>query len=387
VINGETVLFVGGYFEQKGNEVTKYYPGGAMRKYVIPQNMTVNYLLGDQLGSTSLVTDAGGSLLVETRYKPWGEVRWTTQNATLPTRYTFTGQYSYVSDDATDLGAAGFGLMFYNARWYDSTTGRFAQADTVVSGGVQGLDRYAYVGNNPVRYTDPSGHKECESFDENGKCIPPLKEFWVIVCGDDNNLSCASGDGTPLNEYKKQARREGATVVVFDIDDCQAKDVDAAKLYCANQIEAFMADNPGAYTFVGHSAGGSVVIYVVDRTEKGNNGDSVVVGVILLDPDMSIILREKNGRDENENTYEIDLEGEFENIVKAGIPTFVGTSYDNTFFAGYRGNPNYTYKSYTLQDLGVIISDYPDTYYWIAHLALATDLTVSNDAISAISYP
>jgi hypothetical protein len=42
--------------------------------------------------------------VIETRYKAWGEVRYTTPNLTLPTRNTFTGQYSYVSDDATDLG-------------------------------------------------------------------------------------------------------------------------------------------------------------------------------------------------------------------------------------------------------------------------------------------
>ena len=34
-----------------------------------------------------------------------------------------------------------------------------AQADTIVPGGVQGLDRYAYVNNSPVMYTDPSGHQ------------------------------------------------------------------------------------------------------------------------------------------------------------------------------------------------------------------------------------
>jgi len=48
--------------------------------------------------------------------------------------------------------------MFYNARWYDSQLGRFAQADSIVPGGVQGYDRYAYVNNNPVNGTDPSGH-------------------------------------------------------------------------------------------------------------------------------------------------------------------------------------------------------------------------------------
>ena len=52
--------------------------------------------------------------------------------------------------------------MFYNARWYDPSLGRFAQADTIVPGGVQGLDRYAYVQNNPLRYIDPTGHRNCE---------------------------------------------------------------------------------------------------------------------------------------------------------------------------------------------------------------------------------
>ncbi len=48
--------------------------------------------------------------------------------------------------------------MYYNARWYDPALGRFAQADSIVPPGVQGLDRYAYVNNNPMRYTDPTGH-------------------------------------------------------------------------------------------------------------------------------------------------------------------------------------------------------------------------------------
>jgi hypothetical protein len=48
--------------------------------------------------------------------------------------------------------------MFYNARWYDPALGRFTQADSIVPGGVQGYDRYAYVNNSPIVYNDPSGH-------------------------------------------------------------------------------------------------------------------------------------------------------------------------------------------------------------------------------------
>lgn len=107
----------------------------------------VKYLLGDHLGSTSLTTDASGAVTSEQRYTAWGEVR--TSSGNVLSRYTYTGQYSYTSD---------FGLMFYNARWYDNSLGRFAQADTIVAGGVQGYDRYAYAGNSPIVYNDPDGH-------------------------------------------------------------------------------------------------------------------------------------------------------------------------------------------------------------------------------------
>ncbi len=158
-VNGTVTTFVGGYYEVTGSQVTKYYFAGsqriAMRKYTIPQPMTVEYFLGDHLGSTSITTDNTGAKVSEMRYKPWGETRytWTAALSTTPayalTKYTFTGQYSYTGD---------FGLMFYNARWYDSLTGRFVQADSIVPGGIQGLDRYSYVFNNPLSYVDPSGH-------------------------------------------------------------------------------------------------------------------------------------------------------------------------------------------------------------------------------------
>ena len=51
-------------------------------------------------------------------------------------------------------------MLFFNARWLDVSTGRFAQADTLIpqGQGVQAWDRYAYANNSPVNYTDPSGH-------------------------------------------------------------------------------------------------------------------------------------------------------------------------------------------------------------------------------------
>src|SRR5574338_1319626 len=50
-----------------------------------------------------------------------------------------------------------FGLMYYGARWYDPYLNHFTQPDSIVPDpyNPQGWDRYAYVLNNPLRYTDP----------------------------------------------------------------------------------------------------------------------------------------------------------------------------------------------------------------------------------------
>ena len=87
---------------------------------------------------------------------PWGTVRPGPGNA-LPTDYTFTGQL--------DSGA---GLMYYRARHYDPSLGRFVQPDTIVPepGDPQALNRYSYVGNRPTILIDPSGH--CSAPSANG---------------------------------------------------------------------------------------------------------------------------------------------------------------------------------------------------------------------------
>ena len=79
--------------------------------------------------------------------KPWGETRVATGST--PTTWRFTGQ----REDAT------IGLYYFGARYYDPKLGRFIQPDTIVPepGNPQSLNRYSYMLNNPLRYTDPTG--------------------------------------------------------------------------------------------------------------------------------------------------------------------------------------------------------------------------------------
>jgi RHS repeat-associated protein len=67
----------------------------------------------------------------------------------IPTDRLYTGQRQET-----------FGLYDYRARHYDPALGRFVSADPLVPepGNPQGLNRYAYVLNNLLRHTDPSGH-------------------------------------------------------------------------------------------------------------------------------------------------------------------------------------------------------------------------------------
>ncbi len=133
----------------------KYYHAGGQR-VAMREAETVSFLLSDHLGSTAVTANSSGVRTGELWYKPWGEYRGTAYGTT-PTSYRFTGQ----REDAT------IGLYFYNSRYYDATLGRFIQADTIVPepGNPQALNRYAYVLNNPLRYTDPTGHAECSAGD------------------------------------------------------------------------------------------------------------------------------------------------------------------------------------------------------------------------------
>jgi RHS repeat-associated protein len=158
-----------GEFEVTGTSFTpnklviarKYYAGVAMREAgTLYWLLTDHDLAVQDSGSTNVTVTTAGMENAEIRYKAFGDQRFS--SGTTPTTMRYTGQR-----EESELG-----IYFYNARWYDSALGSFIQADTVVSGGAQGFDRYSYVFNNPLRYTDPSGHEVCNADGWCGKYNP-----------------------------------------------------------------------------------------------------------------------------------------------------------------------------------------------------------------------
>ena len=166
-----------GTAETVATQVTKYYYIGSSR-VAMRQGDAVTYLHTDHLGTVSVATSGNGQFIARTLNLPYGGVRWT--DGTMPTDYSFTGQKLDAST----------GLHYYHARYYSSFAGRFVSADTVVPepGNPQAWNRFTYVKNSPLKYIDPSGHREIEcnpgepGCDRNGRQLPDGRDLtdWLV---------------------------------------------------------------------------------------------------------------------------------------------------------------------------------------------------------------
>ena len=121
-------------------------------------NNQIHYVLKDNLGNWTTVTDGNGLVEQQLSFDPWGNLRNPNNWANYPAD-------DFFNHPMFDRGFTGhehltdFGLVNMNGRVYDPVVCSFLSADRYIQNpmSTQGFNRYAYCMYNPLRYVDPSG--------------------------------------------------------------------------------------------------------------------------------------------------------------------------------------------------------------------------------------
>lgn len=140
-------------------------PGGVVVSLEDGDTSTLKdeYLFSDALGSIVAVANQLGGVTERFQYDPWGRPR----HGLNWTLLTDTAWFDLERDEnTTGKGFTGHemldqvGVIHMGGRIYDPTLGRFMSADPVVKGltNTESYNRYSYVLNNPMSYTDPTGY-------------------------------------------------------------------------------------------------------------------------------------------------------------------------------------------------------------------------------------
>jgi RHS repeat-associated protein len=171
------------------NDGTNTYTYGLERISQVGTEDT-EYFLGDALGSVRQLADDTGAVTLAKDYGPFGDV--VNSLGTTSTSYGFTNEYTSQ------------GLVYLRARYYSPYLNQFIQPDTIVPDLriPADLNKYSYVANNPVNYTDPTGNSKCV-FTTNTDCRTKgqiLLEYAKVI-----KIGVTSGAFLPVEGFAKFA--------------------------------------------------------------------------------------------------------------------------------------------------------------------------------------
>ena len=222
-----------------------------------------------RVGSVRVVTDESGAVVRRHDFTPYGEEL----NVTYPNpdRKLFTGQ----EHDAET------GLDYFGARYYRAGIGRFTTVDPVVTWkenleDPQRWNRYAYVRNNPLRYTDPDGRiifdwqqfkgylNEIKNFgkDGYGYVVPTVAA--VAAAGSvANDLLLVAGVGEVAQGVRALATKAAKQVSQTALEELPSLTAEQAK-----NLSRFAKNLPRGNTGVSVDAVGDSVLFTSEVPGK-----------------------------------------------------------------------------------------------------------------------
>ena len=135
-----------GEYDNGGNLLRRYVHGPSLDEPLVwyegsgVNSSTRRYMSSDERGTVTLLSAASGTSIGLNQFSVFGE-----PSANNAGRFGYTGQ-AWIQEAS---------LHHYRARAYSASLGRFLQPDPIGYG--DGLNMYAYVGNDPVNAIDPTG--------------------------------------------------------------------------------------------------------------------------------------------------------------------------------------------------------------------------------------
>lgn len=133
-------------YDQNGKQTASYIHGPNIDEPLAAEirNNRI-YYHADGLGTITALTNHMGITVQKYDYDSFGNIKFT------PFPHWIKQPYTYIAREFDSET----GLYYYRARYYDPKAGRFITKDPIGFGG--GINKYAYVKNNPLRYVDSFG--------------------------------------------------------------------------------------------------------------------------------------------------------------------------------------------------------------------------------------
>jgi RHS repeat-associated protein len=153
-------------------------------------NATARFYMTDGLGSVIGQVDENGTNAQSQRFDAWGSAN----NATNPSGINTSPPYGFTGREPD-----GTGLIHYRARNYLPGLGIFTSRDP--AGMVDAVSPYAYVGNRPTMFVDPSGMYATGSLGMSGGTSKNATPSFSMVSAQppsQQSLSNLGGQGEPV---------------------------------------------------------------------------------------------------------------------------------------------------------------------------------------------